>query len=321
MDEAVKQYEHFVSYSAADWRQAAGDVTPFVIEGLVARGVTLLYGQSEAGKSMIGAGIVGAAVSGQEEFLGRAVERRDWRAGILTGDFRDAPRWCERLEGVLTPDQMSGVSIYDPTRVAMPFDTGWAELAKVAEWEGVNLLVVDNLSTFVPGDINNGTACMQFFDTLVQFTANDISVVVLAHSTEKHGQFGAQDFIGHSAVKQRPSFHVKVHKIDDYHKVLTTHGNDTGNGELSVSMADPAVPAFRLLSEKGSDQLNEERQRRRRNRDKGKLDFNAEVWAVKDANPGWSYQRVAVEMSKAKGKDITKRAVQTAMDARKQKAP
>lgn len=315
--DTIALHEHFVSYSAADWRTAAGDDTPFVIEGLVARGVTLLYGQSEAGKSMIGAGIVGVAVSGQEEFLGRAVERRDWRAGILTGDFRDAPRWCERLEGVLAPEQMTKVNIYDPTRVKMPFDEGWAELAKVADWEGVNLLVIDNLSTFIPGDINHGPACMQFFDTLVQFTAKDITVIVLAHSTEKHSQFGTQDFIGHSAIKQRPSFHLKVRKVDDYHKILTTHGNDSGDGELSVSMADPAVPAFRLVSQKGSDQLSEERRSRRRNRDKGKMDLNAEVWAVKDAHPDWSYQRIANELSNVKGTTVTKRAVQTAMDSRK----
>jgi len=315
--DTIARHEHFVSYSASDWRRAAGDVTPFAIEGLVARGVTLLYGQSEAGKSMIGAGIVAAAVSGQGEFLERAVEQRQWQAGILTGDFRDAPRWCERLERVLTPSQMARVSVYDPTRVAMPFDAGWAELAEVTDWEGVNLLVIDNLSTFVPGDINHGPACMQFFDTLVQFTARDITVIVLAHSTEKHGQFGPQDFIGHSAIKQRPSFHVKVRKVDDNHKVLTTHGNDCGDGELSVSMADAATPAFELVGAKGSDQLSEERRGRRRDRDKGTMDLNAEIWGVKDAHPGWSYQRVADEMSGVKGRTVTKRRVQTAMESRK----
>lgn len=134
----IRRNDHFVSYSAADWRGAAGDADPFVIDGLVAQGVTLVYGQSEAGKSMFTAGVVVATVSGQEKFLARDVQYRpQWHAGLLTGDFRDAPRWCERLERALTREQMRQITVYDPTRVGMPFDEGWERLAEDVKADGV----------------------------------------------------------------------------------------------------------------------------------------------------------------------------------------
>jgi hypothetical protein len=263
---AVTEHGTFVSYSAADWREAAGERPPFVVDGVIAKGVTLVYGQSEAGKSMLISGALAALVRGEESFLNRSVEQRDWSPGLLIGDFDDGRRYGQRLENAgLTPAEMGRINFYDPTKVGMPWGD-WAALAEVFRERGHNVLVVDTLSAFVPGDINQGPPCAAFFDALVQFTAQDIAVIVSAHSTEKYSQFGTQDFIGHSAIRQRPSWHCKVYKVDDNRKRLAFHGNDGGKHDIAVSMLDAAAPVFKVTAERDSGEIDTDKAERSRNR-------------------------------------------------------
>lgn len=274
LSQLVEEYKSFVTYSAADWRAAAGERPPFLVDGVISKEVTLVYGKSEAGKSMLVAGTVAAMVSGQGSFIGREVQQQRWDVGILVGDYGDGRRYSGRIEAALPDRQaMSRVRIYDPTRKGMPF-YGWEELAGSFRSRGHNLLVVDNLSAFVPGDINNGPACEAFFNALTAFTAQDISVIVVAHSTEKHSQFGTQDFMGNSAIRQRPSWHCRVRKSGD-RKTLYLHGNDAGNHEITVRQANGEVPLFDVVSAVDAEALADrqaKRQRERSDQRKGESD-------------------------------------------------
>jgi hypothetical protein len=72
----------------------------------------------------------------------------------------------------------------------------------------------------------------------------------VAHSTEKWSRDGMQDFIGHSTIKQRPDWHVRVRKTDDHEKVLWCHGNDEGE-HARAGLVHPKPPASSSAKDRG----------------------------------------------------------------------
>jgi hypothetical protein len=287
----IQDHGAFVSYSAADWREAGDDAIPFVLPGLMSTGVTQVYGKSEAGKSMFVSGMVGALVSGTP-FLGISALPADYNAGILVGDTGDGGRYTRRLDRILAKEDMRKIRIYDPTRKGMPFED-WGALITACRNAGHNILVIDSLSIFAPGDLNSGPVCNTFYDYTTHFTAQGIAVITVAHSTEKYSQFGTQDFIGHSAIRQRPNWHVRI-RDNDGQKRLWCHGNDDGEQGMLLAQPDPKVPAYDVLSATTPDELAEKRETKRRNRSPETRDGNAEIAGWVSAAPGRT-QRMAAE--------------------------
>jgi hypothetical protein len=261
---SLQDHGTFISYSAADWRDAIGEMPPFLLAGCIASGVTQVYGMSESGKSMLVSAAVAALVSGKS-FLGCGAAPDTYKAAILVGDTGDGRRYSRRLERILDTEELQRITIYDPTAKGMPFD-GWDGLLPECRRESRKILVVDSLSTFVDGDLNSGPACKDFYDRLTYFTAKDINVIVVAHSTEKFSRDGAaQDFIGHSTIKQRPNWHCRVRKSAD-RKTLWFHGNDESGHEIVIRQPDGGAPAFDVISTADGTELHERSQKRQRQR-------------------------------------------------------
>jgi AAA domain len=257
----IEDSESYVTYLASDWEEAAAGQPDFIVDQVASSAVTLVYGRSEAGKSMTVQALLAALVSGETQFLGREVQRALWNAGVLTGDYGDGVRYSRRLTRVLGPDGMSRIRVFDASG-SMPF-FGWDGLLTRMIREGRKILVVDNLSAFVPGDINSGPACQTFFNALSPFTKAGIAVIVVAHSSEKYVKGGnTEDFIGHSSIKQRATHHCKVTKKADGTKTLWFHGNDGAEHEITVRQADFETPLFEVLRSADAAALADKRAKR-----------------------------------------------------------
>ncbi len=270
----IESSDWYTSYPGTAWRQVAAERPPFLVDQVISGLVTLIYGQSEAGKSMLAQGLSVALTTGAPTFLGRGVtEYRTRNVAVLCGDYDDGTLYGERVERA--GGDLGRLHLYDAS-AHLPFSR-YDMLARDLTDQRADVLIIDNLSSFVPGDINQGPPCQQFFDAIGTFVRHKIAVVVLAHSSEKragHGQ-AMQDFIGHSGIKQRPSWHCLVRRGDDA-TTLTHHGNRGGRSETVVHLAKPDTPLYDVVSTADNDELAR-RKRTRSSKVKARADNISDV--------------------------------------------
>lgn len=249
--------------------EPAGDDNPFVVDGILHRSTTLIYGQTKTGKSTLAAAIAIAVAGQAQTWLGRPVTRHG-HALIVAGDPDGKREYSRRLRA----GDAENVSVYAPTRPAIP--ETWGEVAMAARRYNSALVVVDNLSAFVPGTLNDDFAVKQFYDQTDAMARDGAAVLIVAHTSEKSGEHGPSRVpMGSSFIRFGPRWWCYAHRPRDK-LLLDFDGNDGRPWGLAVSEPD-GTPWFTVLGETTADELAERRDRRKRDRGDETLRRNREI--------------------------------------------
>ena len=236
------------------------DVSPFVIDGVLHRSTTLIYGQTEAGKSTVAAAIALAVAGNQPEWLGRPVSRHG-QVLIVAGDPDGEREYRQRL----TNGRDQDIDVYAPNRPAIP--ETWGEVAMIARQCDSTLVVIDNLSAFVPGTLNDDYAIKQFYGQTDNIARDGAAVLIVAHTSEKSGEHGPSTKpMGSSYIRFGPRWSCYAHRSRGS-LVLDFDGNEADPWQLQVSKPNGRPEAFEVLAHIGADELAERRSGRAQRQD------------------------------------------------------
>jgi KaiC/GvpD/RAD55 family RecA-like ATPase len=249
-------------YTVRKLSDPAPERPPFLVEGIVHESVTLLYGEAKIGKSTLAAALAAAMADGAEEFLGRTVTVPGAKSvGIIAGDFADGVAYIAQLRQVTDSDR---IVVYDVNRP--PVRQLWQDLQLDVRQAGHDLVIVDNLTSLIPGSVNDDVAVNLFYDELDGMVRESAAVVLVAHSSEKTGEHGKSPYpMGSSAIRSRAR---RTWRVEPWRGDLrlTFRGNGDGDSELIVTPAR-GIPHFDVLKVADSDELAERRAKRWRERD------------------------------------------------------
>ena len=249
------------------------DVSPFVVDGVLHRSTTLIFGQTGAGKSTVAASIAMAVAGTESEWLGQPVTRHG-HALIVAGDPDGEREYRQRL----TNGRDQDIDVYAPNRPAIP--ETWSEVAMIARQCDSTLVVIDNLSAFVPGTLNDDFAIKQFYFQTDNIARDGAAVLIVAHTSEKTGEHGPSTKpMGSSYIRFGPRWSCYAHKSRGA-LVLDFDGNDGQPWALHVSEPNGKPQDLALRERIGADELADRRARRsrqrtddRKNRSDGIRDF------------------------------------------------
>jgi AAA domain-containing protein len=80
---------------------------PFLVDGIICRSLTLVYGEPGAGKSTMMAALTIALANGEKPFLGQAIYATGpIRVGVITGDPKEDQRYEALLQGMVPEGQV-----------------------------------------------------------------------------------------------------------------------------------------------------------------------------------------------------------------------
>jgi RecA-family ATPase len=185
---------------------------PFLVDGVLHSTMTLLYGEAKIGKSTLAAALTVATANGESDFLGRKITTgKPARVGIIAGDFGDDAAYGDQLRGELSPG--AAVSVYGLDRP--PGRRVWEGLQLKARENRHNVIIVDNLTSFVNGSLSDDVAVSSFFDQLDVFVRDGMAVLVVAHTSEKPGENGYKSPypMGSSAIRARARWLWRVQSV------------------------------------------------------------------------------------------------------------
>jgi hypothetical protein len=241
---------------------------PWIVHKVIhATGVTLLYGEAKGGKSTLAAALAATLANGQGEFLGRKVIAPTKSIGILAGDTGDAGRYHEQLREVSSSD---GITLYDVKRP--PVRQLWEDIRVDVRTAGHDLLIVDNLTTLIPGSMNDDVAVNLFYDVLDSFVRDGTIVVLIAHTSEKFGEHGKSKFpMGSSAIRARARWLCRVERRANS-TLLAFHGNEDSPHEIIASRANGHAH-FDVIGTATAEEIDERSHARQR----ATLDKNAAI--------------------------------------------
>jgi hypothetical protein len=267
----------------------------FLIDGVLHRSVTLIYGQTMAGKSTIAASIAVAIATGKGEWSGRPVSpAAHGPVVIVCGDPDSRYEYQERLCKVRDEftDESQFIELVAPFRPTSP--EGWEEVRSVVAETGAKVVIIDNLSAFIGGTLNEDAPIKQFYVETDKFARQGIAVLVLAHVSDKPGPDGraARLPIGSALIRFGPRWWALAWKGGGKVR-LEFDGNSGGAWWLDLSEPD-GIPRFEVLGSKTTGELREGREKRARDRDAKTRDDRSEVgdWVVTNCQ-GMNRERAA----------------------------
>jgi hypothetical protein len=271
----------------------------FLIDGVLHRSVTLIYGQTNVGKSTIAASIAAALATGREEWSGRTVSpSAHGPVVIVCGDPDSRYEYQERLFKVLDEftDMSQFIELVAPFRPTSP--EGWEEVRSVVAETGAKVVIIDNLSAFIGGTLSDDALIKQFYVEMDKFTRQGIAVLVLAHVSDKTGPDGkaARLPIGSALIRFGPRWWALAWKGGGKVR-LEFDGNSGGAWWLDLSEPD-GIPRFDVVDSKTTSELREGREKRARERsDKTNYD-RSEVgdWVVANCQ-GMSREQAAMAIA------------------------
>ncbi len=247
---------------------------PFLVEGVLHRSQTILYGQTCAGKSMLALSLAVAVASGQTRWLGQEIASGG-RVAIVSGDPDGKYETLERLDKV-RPDLGAGdIRLIMPERPMAR--ESWFEIAGATE--GCRLMFLDNLTQFVPGSLNDDNAVKLVYEQLQILSRRGMAICTLAHTSDKKNENGyASDVpLGSTIIRTVPRWFVYARRTRGS-LVVSLDGN--GGRPWELRLTEPTdTPRFEVVSASTADELAERREQRARTRDRAKLDRNAEIAA------------------------------------------
>lgn len=249
----------------------AGEPPAFLVDGVVHRSVTLVYGQTCSGKSTLAASLAAHLANGAGEFLGRTIANggEPMTVGIIAGDPLARPEYADQL---VTSGAIGDGKVYLsepdlPVRAA-----AWAEVREQAADLGWQFVIVDNLSSFVPGSLNSDDDVRSFYGELSDFPRRDVPVLVVAHTSDHAGERGYSRIpMGSSLIRFGPRWWCYARRGGG--RLTLEFGGNAGAPHSIVVTEPDGTPYFEVLDAAGSDELAE----RRRSRARRTLDQRAEI--------------------------------------------
>jgi hypothetical protein len=301
------EFYGFTTIRATNRYQPYAERPPFLVDGILHRTMTLIYGEKGCGKSTLAASMATALANGEPAFLNRKVNAaKPLSVGVIAGDFDDDNSYAEQFRQTL--DDGVEISVYGLDRP--PSRKVWEGLQLAARHNSHDVVIVDNLTSFIDGSLNDDISVNEFYDRMDAFVRDGRAVVVVAHSTEKTGVYGKSRYpMGSSAIRARARWIWFVQATRAGTRI-TFSGNYDAPHEITVS-APNGIPRFRVLSAATADELQKRQAGRQRERDKATLDRNARIARIIRDNPGMPQRDLAKlagvsqsTVSRVRGMDI-----------------
>lgn len=261
----------------------------FLVDGIVHRSMTLIHGQTTAGKSMLAQSLAVKVAAGAPDWNGRALTGFG-PVAYVGGDPGVKYELYDRLDKVRNDLGDGEIRVIIPERPTR--QKAWVEIAEHSD--GCRMLVLDNLTQFVPGSLNDDSAVRAVMEELTALTRDGMAVLVLAHTSDKRNEHGyAPDKpAGSFSIRSIPRWFLYLDRKEGSHVQVKLAGNDARPWEMSIT--EPVDrPVFDVLDITTADQVAS----RRRRRAKETLDLNAEAWGLLDS--GMSGKEVALKLGKS----------------------
>jgi len=253
----------------------AETVETWVVEGIISRGSTLLYGEAKVGKSFLASALIAGLVT-NTDFLGRKVPQdREFSVAVCWTDDGGDVDYATQVDSVLPDGHVPAVEYY-----CLPIMKGredWNELFNQVMNDGHNFVVIDNLTQCLNGSFNNDDVVREFFDGVRMFTRAGIPVVIIGHSTDKVGITGGKSDkpMGSATISQSVRWKCFVKRSRKGNLVLEFSGNHAKRHEITVKHG--AGARFEVVGSRSAEELEKAASDRQRQRDAVTLDRNAEM--------------------------------------------
>lgn len=231
---SVKIHEQGYSYIVIDDKPLEDARPPFLVDGIVASTLTLLYGAPKTGKSTIAAAL-SVAIANGTPFLNQPVNASG-KVAIITGDPGDDDYYASMFYGKVPSGTVRPYAFSRP-----PMQETWAKVCYEIQREQVTLVIIDNLVAFVPGDVNDHRPVRIFHDTAIDpLVRAGIAVVLIHHTSEKRGEHGVSKTpMGNTAISAAARWKVRVETPDVAGPTkLVLEGNYGPTHELIVTRPD-----------------------------------------------------------------------------------
>ncbi len=237
-----------------DQAQVAAEMEEsFIVDGLITTGTTLLYGEPDAGKSLMASGLIKSLVTG-ESFLERKVLSTR-SVAVCWSDDRAYAEYAQRIRAVLPKGYGEQVMFYQMP--IMRDASAWDRLFNSISNRGHDMVIFDVLSQIIDGDINDGPAVARFFDGVRKFTRENIPALVLAHSSEKKGPHGKSDLpMGHTSIRGYSRMNIFLSRAETGIWTARVRGKWADTSKITFKGASEFnVPQFVILEEKDGEEL------------------------------------------------------------------
>lgn len=205
--------------------------TPFLIEGLIHRTATMIYGRPKAGKSFVALS-AGMALGEGTPWLGREVEQRNTLLWAL-----DPGQVDETWQRFNTANGAKDSRLFITDIRPEDTDEWWAEFTDVLLSTDVEVLIVDNLSALLGrGSYNNDADVRPALGRLQALLDEGIAIVLVHHAGKFNEEQGSQKSpMGSTAIEAWGRQFVQV--TDDQElRILRVYGNNTPEKELGIAL-------------------------------------------------------------------------------------
>ena len=205
--------------------------TPFLIEGLIHRTATMIYGRPKAGKSFVALSAAMALGDGTP-WLGREVEQRNTLLWAL-----DPGQVDETWQRFTTAGGADDSRLFITDIRPEDTDEWWAEFTDILVTQSIEVLIVDNLSALLGrGSYNNDADVRPALGRLQALLDEGIAIVLVHHAGKFNEEQGSQKSpMGSTAIEAWGRQFVQV--TDDQElRILRVYGNNTPERELGIAL-------------------------------------------------------------------------------------
>lgn len=278
---------------------------PFLVDGVLHRSQTIIFGQTNAGKSMLALSLAAAVASGRN-WNGRTVNASG-PVAIVSGDPDGLYETYERLDKVRDDVAGGEIRIHLPER-PLAKET-WFEIRR--RTEGCKLMILDNLTQFVPGTLSDDLAVKLVYEQLEALSReHGMAICVLAHCSDKKNEHGYSSNIpsGSFVIRSVPRWFVHLNRTRG--TVVASMSGNSGGRPWELTLSEPTdTPRFSVIRETPADELAERRGQRQQQRDTKTLDENRRIKAWMATHQGVPQRQAADEMTAELGFKVTQTRV------------
>lgn len=291
-------YQHINVFSFTREAKLPHAPEPFLVEGILHRSQTIIYGQTMAGKSMLGLSLAAAVVSGRP-WNGYAVSNSG-PVAIVSGDPDGQHENLERLARIRDDIAFGEIRVITPERPTTR--DAWVEIADVTS--GCSLMILDNLTQFVPGSLNDDSSVRQVYEQLQMLSRGGMAICTLAHTSDKKNEHGWSSELpmGSTIIRTVPRWFVYLKRSRG---LLTVNLSGNSGRPWQLLLSEPTdTPRFEVLDSQSAEELAERTEQGNRQRSRERLDRNAQIYALREQG---HTQEVVAEMLSI-GVDVVKKA-------------
>ena len=265
----------------------------YLVNGILHRSQTLIFGQTNSGKSMLALSLAVSVASGRS-WNGLPVNGSG-PVAMVSGDPDGIYENYERLDKVRDDLGDGEVRVFVPERPLA--EKTWFELEEITD--GCKLMILDNLTQFVPGTLNDDYAVKMVYEKLEAFARNGMSVCVLAHCSDKRNEHGYSSNLpaGSFVIRSVPRWFAYLRRTSGVLNVALS-GN-SGGRPWEMSLSEPTdTPRFDILDALSPEQLAD---RKGKGRTRGKLERAEDYRAYKAAHPEMTQKAIAEHFHVSQG--------------------